>query len=162
MDRHTSAADDDKISVADSVHGVPPSATDLPQLNPFTPEWFTQVIGAAASAAATAAATADVAGAARLPAPNPIPNPLVPRRLNDRKVPDFWEDRLEFWFQIFDAHLNHFRPSDPRLLLGCPGLGMVPNYSAHTGHGVILVVFAVYLPLSSLDLACLPTEHLLG
>ena len=112
VDRHTSAADDDKISVADSFHGVPPPASDLPQLNPFTPEWFTQVIGAAASAAATAAATAAVAGAARVAAPAPAINPSVPRRLNDRKVPDFWEDRPEFWFQIFDAHLNHFRPSE--------------------------------------------------
>ena len=114
LDRHTSVADDDKISVADSAHAAPPPATDLPQLNPFTPEWFSQIIGAAASAATTAAATAAVAGAARLPAavPAPVPNPSAPRRLNDRKVPDFWEDRPEFWFQIFDAHLNHFRPSE--------------------------------------------------
>ena len=117
-DTLTLRADEDKISVAGSIqgnlgnHAVPPPTPD--QLNPFTPEWFSQIIGAAASAAATAAATAAVAGAARLPAAGtaPVPNLSAPRRLNDRKVPDFWEDRPEFWFQIFDAHLNHFRPSE--------------------------------------------------
>ena len=46
-----------------------------------------------------------------LPTPS---DPAVPRRLNDRKVPDFWEDRPEFWFRIFDAHLSHFAPSEQR------------------------------------------------
>ena len=81
---------------------------DSPQLNPFTPEWFAQVIGAAASSAATAAAQA-VAGSQRQAPPA---NPAAPRRLNDRKVPDFWEDRPEYWFRIFDAHLAHFNPSE--------------------------------------------------
>ena len=82
----------------------------MPQLNPFTPEWFAQIIGAAASAAATAATAASTAAASR-PSATPA-NPTVPRRLNERKVPDFWEDRPEFWFQIFDAHLAHFNPSE--------------------------------------------------
>ena len=47
-----------------------------PQLNPFTPEWFAQVIGAAASSAATAAAQA-VAGSQRQAPPA---NPAAPRR----------------------------------------------------------------------------------
>ena len=101
--------DDDKISIAGSVSDVtppPPPAGNgsHPQLNPFTPEWFAQVIGAAATAAATA-----VAGSHRQAPP---PNPGAPRRLNDRKVPDFWEDRPEYWFRIFDAHLAHFNPSE--------------------------------------------------
>ena len=106
------ASDEDKISVAGSVSDVtpPPGAGSHPnpQLNPFTPEWFAQLVGAAANAAATAAATA-VAGSQR---PAPPPNPAAPRRLNDRKVPDFWEDRPEYWFRIFDAHLAHFNPSE--------------------------------------------------
>ena len=48
------AADEDKISVAGSVSDVtpPPNADKLPQLNPFTPEWFAQLVGTAASGAA--------------------------------------------------------------------------------------------------------------
>ena len=104
----TSRADEDKISVADSVSDVaPPPPSGIPAgLNPFTPEWFEQMISAAATAAATA-----VASSSRAPAP-PSVNQTTPRRLNDRKVPDFWEDRPEFWFQIFDAHLGHFNPSE--------------------------------------------------
>ena len=105
----TSPADDDKISVAGSIHGNSTPAAD--QLNPFTPEWFAQIIGAATKAAATAAATA-VAAAPRHAAATGTSNPAVPRRLNDRKVPDFWEDRPEFWFKIFDAHLAHFNPTE--------------------------------------------------
>ena len=103
-------ADEDKISIAGSVSDVtpPPNHGTHPQLNPFTPEWFAQLVGAAANAAATAAATA-VAGNQR---PAPPHNPAAPRRLNDRKVPDFWEDRPEYWFRIFDAHLAHFNPSE--------------------------------------------------
>ena len=56
------ASDEDKISVAGSVSDVTPppgaGAHPNPQLNPFTPEWFAQLVGAAANAAATAAATA--------------------------------------------------------------------------------------------------------
>ena len=109
--------EEDKISLADSVaDDLPPPVRDgagagagpgaLPQLNPFTPEWFAQLVGAAATAAATAVATANQ----KAPAPAPL-NPAAPRSLNDRKVPDFWEDRPEFWFRIFDAHLFHFKPS---------------------------------------------------
>ena len=62
----TSDADEDKISIAGDADGVPPPATGIPPpaanvppgLNPFTPEWFAQVINAAATTAATAAATA--------------------------------------------------------------------------------------------------------
>ena len=110
-DGFTHKDDEDKISLAGSIADAapPPQTSSNPQLNPFTPEWFAKIIGAAASSAATAA----VAAATRAQAPPPppaAPNPSVPRRLNDRKVPDFWEDRPEFWFQIFDAHLFHFRP----------------------------------------------------
>ena len=38
----------------------------------------------------------------------------TPRRLNDRKIPDFWEDKPEFWFHIFDSHLAHFNPTEQR------------------------------------------------
>ena len=86
--------------------GAPPQ-DGLPGLNPFTPEWFAQIIGAAATAAATA-----VASSSRTPPP--VVNPAAPRRLNDRKVPDFWEDKPDFWFRIFDAHLSYFRPSEQR------------------------------------------------
>ena len=85
--------DADRISLAGSVSDVtaPPNVGDLPTLNPFTPEWFAQIIGAAATTAATAAASA-VANAPRPTAPSataaPTP-PSAPRRLNDRKVPDF-------------------------------------------------------------------------
>ena len=106
-------ADEDKISVVSDVTPPPPAATMPPGLNPFTPEWFAQLVGAAASSAASAAASA-VASSVRQSAPPPTPslNPTAPRRLNDRKVSDFWEDRPEFWFQIFDAHLSHFAPSE--------------------------------------------------
>ena len=106
------AADDDKISVVSDVTPPPPPPPAAPSgLNPFTPEWFAQMIGAAASAAATAAAKAVVN------APNPTPAPpatpaSAPRRLNERKIPDFWEDKPDFWFRIFDAHLAHFSPSE--------------------------------------------------
>ena len=43
--------------VGDASGVAPPAAGDLPQLNPFTPEWFAQIIGAAATAAATAVAS---------------------------------------------------------------------------------------------------------
>ena len=71
-------AESDKIE-SDEVSDVtppPPPSTDLPsatgnpQLNPFTPEWFAQIIGAEASAAATAAVRAD---RPRNPAPVPVP-----------------------------------------------------------------------------------------
>ena len=109
-DNLTDANDDaDKISLAGSVAG---GAGDQPQLNPFTPEWFAQVIGAAATAAATA-----VANSSRQPTlstPPTTSSSSAPRRLNERKIPDFWEDRPEFWFRIFDAHLSHFSPSDQK------------------------------------------------
>ena len=120
----TNATDDaDRISVADSNQDFSRAtdqgstratgqgstrAADHPPLNPFTPEWFAQIINAAATTAATAAATA-VASSSR---PAAAPNAAAPRRLNERKVPDFWEDRPEFWFRIFDAHLAHFSPSE--------------------------------------------------
>ena len=63
------------------------------------------MIGAAATAAASA-----VASGSR-PSPPPSSSLSAPRRLNDRKVPDFWEDRPEYWFRIFDAHLAHFNPT---------------------------------------------------
>ena len=101
----------DKISYGESVSDVTPppntasSSSNYPQLNLFTPEWFTQMIGAAVSAAASAVANT--------PRPPSTPSrPDVPRRLNDRKVPDFWEDKPDFWFRIFDAHLAHFEPSE--------------------------------------------------
>ena len=80
-------------------------------LNPFTPEWFAQIIGAAAAAAGAAATAATTAATRATP---PSGSAAAPRRLNDRKVPDFWEDRPEFWFRIFDAHLSHFKPSERR------------------------------------------------
>ena len=93
------------ISVVSDV--TPPPNSDLPPgLNPFTPEWFAKIIGAAASAAASAAVSS-----AMRPTPA-VPSLTTPRRLNERKIPDFWEDRPEFWFQIFDAHLGHFNPSE--------------------------------------------------
>ena len=76
--------EEDKISVVSNVTPPPAPGAVPPGLNPFTPEWFAQVIGAAATAAATA-----VANSARPPTPAPSPNPAAPRRLNDRKVPDF-------------------------------------------------------------------------
>ena len=108
-------ADDDKISVAGSVSDVtpPPNSSQLPQLNPFTPEWFAQLVGTAASAAASAAVQAMASSTPSRPAPAPAATPAAaPRRLNERKIPDFWEDRPEFWFRIFDAHLAHFNPSE--------------------------------------------------
>ena len=108
--------DPDRISVVgDAAESTPPPPTqqqaNFPPLNPFTPEWFAQIIGAAATAAATA-----VANTPRLPSPTPPPSTAspAPRRLNDRKVPDFWEDRPEFWFRIFDAHLAHFSPTEKK------------------------------------------------
>ena len=105
------AVDDDKISLADSISDAPPppGSANHPPLNPFTPEWFAQMISAAATAAATA-----VASSPRHQAPSPASSAPAPRRLNERKVPDFWEDRPEFWFRIFDAHLSHFSPSEQR------------------------------------------------
>ena len=121
-----------KISVAGSVSDVtpPPQTTKHPLLNPFTPEWFAQVIGAAASAAATA-----VANTSRAPVAAASPNPHVPRRLNDRKVPDFWEDRPEFWFRIFDAHLAHFSPSEQRCFVAL--LPLLTPAARATVHSVI-------------------------
>ena len=77
------ADDADKISVAGSVSDVtpPPQTANHPQLNPFTPEWFAQVIGAAATAPATALENTSH--------PQPALDSVAPRRLNDRKVPDF-------------------------------------------------------------------------
>ena len=103
--------DPDRISLAGSVQDDPTPPTSSAagnhaQPNPFTPEWFAQVIGAAATAAATA-----VASSSRRQAPA---DPSLPRRLNERKVPDFWEDRPEFWFRIFDAHLGHFNPTEQK------------------------------------------------
>ena len=97
---------------ADATDGVPAAGTSSsthPQLNPFTPEWFAQIIGAAATAAATAVANSPRQQAVPPPAPS---NPAAPRRLNERKVPDFWEDKPDFWFRIFDAHLAHFGPTE--------------------------------------------------
>ena len=104
--------DADKISVVSDVTPPPPpppppSSANYPQINPFTPEWFSQLIGAAVTAAATA-----VAGGNAGSSPSPSLPSSAPRRLNERKVPDFWEDKPEFWFRIFDAHLAHFRPSE--------------------------------------------------
>ena len=95
--------EEDRISVAGSATG----SAAHPPLNPFTPEWFERVI----SVAATAAATAVASSSSRTTPPLPS---SMPRRLNDRKVPDFWEDRPEFWFRIFDAHLSHFNPGEQR------------------------------------------------
>ena len=66
------------------------------------------MIGAAASAAASAA----VASVPRPPSGAASSSSSAPRRLNERKVPDFWEDKPDFWFRIFDAHLSHFAPSE--------------------------------------------------
>ena len=104
----------DKISVAGSVSDVtpppPPSQPNFPPINPFTPEWFAQLVGAAATAAATAVAN----GANGPPRHQQPSSSAAPRRLNERKIPDFWEDKPEFWFRIFDAHLAHFNPSERR------------------------------------------------
>ena len=92
----TSKSEEDKISVVSDVTPPPPPAGTIPPgLNPFTPEWFAQVIGAAASSAASAAASAVKSSVRQSAQPQPPPslNPTAPRRLNDRKVPDFWEDR---------------------------------------------------------------------
>ena len=43
------AADADKISVVSDVTPPPQMAFNHPQINPFTPEWFAQLVGAAAS-----------------------------------------------------------------------------------------------------------------
>ena len=105
--RRYNTANAERISVVDGDATAPPPNTGTgapPGLNPFTPEWFAQVIGAAATAAATA-----VAGAPRPSAPA---NSSTPRRLNERKIPDFWEDKPDFWFRIFDAHLAHFSPTE--------------------------------------------------
>ena len=109
----TSKAEEDKISVVSDVTPPPPPGSIPQGLNPFTPEWFAQLVGAAASSAASAAASA-VASSVRQSnqVPAAAPNSTAPRRLNDRKVPDFWEDRPEFWFEIFDAHLAHFNTSE--------------------------------------------------
>ena len=66
------------------------------------------LIGAAVSAAATAVA------ATPRQSPSSSTFSAAPRRLNERKVPDFWEDKPDFWFRIFDAHLSHFAPSEMR------------------------------------------------
>ena len=98
--------------MADSAHtSPPPNVGSYSQLNPFTPEWFAQVLGAATTAAATAAATA-VAGSRPVQSPPSTPSSSAPRRLNERKIPDFWEDRQEYWFRIIEAHLSHFNPSE--------------------------------------------------
>ena len=68
------------------------------------------MIGAAVSAAATAVAATPRPAASTTSASHSS----APRRLNDRKVPDFWEDNPDFWFRIFDAHLSHFAPSEMR------------------------------------------------
>ena len=65
-------ADEDKISVTGSLPDnttAPPSADKLPELNPFTPEWFAQLVGAAASAATSAAASAAVKAVSASPTP---------------------------------------------------------------------------------------------
>ena len=112
------AAEEDKISLAGSISDVtpPPNLGQPPQLNPFTPEWFAQLVGTAASAAASAAVQAMSTSSGQAPgsAAAAPPPAAVPRRLNERKIPDFWEDRPEFWFRIFDAHLAHFSPSERR------------------------------------------------
>ena len=79
--------DADRISLAGSLPGVPPPAGPPPATPPFLAEWFVQVIGAAATAAATAVATASARR------PSPVVDASAPRRLNDRKVPDFWEEK---------------------------------------------------------------------
>ena len=66
--------DPDKITVADDVQAPPPPHTPqqqagLPQLNPFTPEWFQQLIGSAVTAAATAVANTPRPPPAASPAP---------------------------------------------------------------------------------------------
>ena len=106
--------EDDKISIAGSTHEAPPStAGDLPQLNPFTPEWFAQLVGAAASAAASAAVQAVKSSAPATPTTSTVTSSAaISRRLNERKIPDFWEDKPDFWFRIFDAHLAHFSPTE--------------------------------------------------
>ena len=110
----TKEDDTDKISIAEAVSDVtpppPPTSFGNPQLNPFTPEWFQQLIGAAVSAAATAVAAAPKSS----PSSASASASSAPRRLNDRKVPDFWEDKPDFWFRIFDAHLSHFNPSESK------------------------------------------------
>ena len=55
VDEQFSPDNADKISVVGSVSDVtppppPPPPSSYPQINPFTPEWFAQVIGAAAPA----------------------------------------------------------------------------------------------------------------
>ena len=112
--RRLGAADEDNISVVSDVTAPPGSGTH-PPLNPFTPEWFAQIIGAAASAAATAAISAHTktpSTSSSSPSPSSSSSSTAPRRLNERKVPDFWEDKPDFWFRIFDAHLAHFNPSE--------------------------------------------------
>ena len=112
MQDPTSRLDEDKISVVSDVTPPPPPGTLPSGLNPFTPEWFAQLVGAAASSAASAAASA-VASSVRQSSQQPAPAPAG-RRLNERKIPDFWEDRPEFWFRIFDAHLAHFSPTEQK------------------------------------------------
>ena len=70
--------DSDTISVAGSVPDAPPppppSNSSHPQLNPFTPEWFERMIGAAATAAATAAIASSAATSPRPPPSAPPSN----------------------------------------------------------------------------------------
>ena len=108
-----SLEDVDGISLAgDAVSDVPPTRSgDHPQINPFTPEWFTQLIGATVTAAISANNSAPRQQQQQQP---PAVDPCAPRRLNDRKVPDFWEDKPEFWFRLFDSHLSHFNPLEQR------------------------------------------------
>ena len=72
------------------------------------------MISAAATAAATAVASSSSSSSTANPGPAALSAAAPPRRLNERKVPDFWEDRPEFWFRIFDAHLAHFSLSEQR------------------------------------------------
>ena len=103
-DASTGLDESDRIPAAGSVPGR--SAPPPEQLNPFTPAWFAQMIESAVTAAATAVAASS--------SQRPPSDPSLPRRLNERKIPDFWEDRPEFWFRIFDAHLLHFAPSEQK------------------------------------------------
>ena len=77
--------DVDRISVASVSDVTPPPRTDpgpnFPPLNPFTPEWFAQIIGAAATAAATAVANTPRQSPSSSPS-LPSSDSSGPRRLN--------------------------------------------------------------------------------
>ena len=61
------------------------TSPNFPPLNPFTPEWFAQIIGAAATAAATAVASSRHPPPSSSSSSNSV-DPTAPRRLNEETL----------------------------------------------------------------------------